>query len=80
MARASGGGSDALWSRDHDARGFSLNNLLALDFATTIPAGKTVTIASGQFMQVLLPVEYYPNGIQIDGVLQVDGGFLLMGV
>ena len=47
---------------------------------TNIPTGQTVTIASGQFAQIFLPIEYYPNGVQVDGLLQVDGGLLIMGV
>lgn len=75
-----GGGVDTPWTEDHDASGYSLRNLLALDISTTIPTGKTVNVASGQFTQILLPVEHYTNGIAIDGTLQVDGGLLLVGL
>lgn len=57
-----------------------IDDLLAVNINTIIPSTDTVVIGSGQFMQICLPTEYYSNGIQIDGTLQVDGGFLLMGI
>ena len=75
-----GGGIDTPWTEDHDAGGYSLNNTLSVNVSTTIPAAKTVAIASGQFIQLLLPIEHYTNGIAIDGILQVDGGFLFVGL
>ena len=74
------GGSQTPWVSDVDANGYSLSDALSVNVSTSIPTGKTVAIASGQFIQLLLPTEHYTNGIAIDGVLQVDGGFLLMGV
>ena len=63
-----------------DMHSYAIHNILTTDIATTIPTGYTSTIAAGQFTQVLLPVDHYSAGIQVDGTLQVDGGFLLMGV
>ena len=48
--------------------------------ASGISSGVTVIIPSGQFMQIFLPIEYYTNGISVSGVLQVDGGFLFVGL
>ena len=71
---------DGQWTKDRDADGYVLSGAQAVIVKTVIPAGKTVIVPSGQFMQILLPVEHYTNGIQVDGVLQVDGGFLLIGI
>lgn len=63
-----------------DAGGYAISNVLAVTVATSIAVGQTVSVASGYLTQIALPTEHYPNGIVIDGVLQVDGGFLLMEV
>ena len=50
------------------------------DVDINISSGDTKLVSSDKFVQVLLPVEHYTNGITIDGVLQVDGGFLFVGL
>jgi len=67
-------------SGDLDAANHSISNVLAINFNTVIASDKTVTVPSGQMIQILLPVEYYPDGIKVDGTLKVDGGFLLVGI